>query len=129
DFVWGHTLSGEAELLMCVVDERPRSLRDLWHRLRQKMTQIVSQRDANDLEAERAWRIMREQMGGTSPESITQYLHKRFIQDHLRQFEYPFLARCLAHPDLPWNVIVDMGGGTSYSTVVPMLFNFPGVQI
>ena len=129
DFVKGYSPAGEAELLLCIVDERPTGLRELRHRLRQTMTQIVNRQDANDLEAERAWRVMRKQMGSISPESIAQFLRQNFLHDQLRQFEYPFLANCLARPDLPRNVIVDMGGGNSYSTVVPMLFRFPGVQI
>jgi len=129
DYVRDFTPTGEAELLLCIVDERPRGLRGLRHRLRHGLAQIANQRDANDIEAERAWRFIREQMGEVSAETITRYLRQQFSNDHLRRFEYPFLARCLARQDVPKSVIVDMGGGNSYSTVVPMLFRFPGARI
>ncbi len=89
----------------------------------------LSGHDANDLQADRAWHIIKEKWGNASPETIQRFLSEKFSGDHLRKFEYAFLAQCLARGDVCHSMIVDMGGGNSYSTVVPMLFHFSETQI
>lgn len=82
----------------------------------------------NDKEAEFAWRTI-DASKNLSVDSLAHYLEKRFEDDHLRKFEYAFYARCLFELGMKKGTIVDVGGGYSYSTVIPMLFRFPKVRI
>ena len=62
--------------------------------------------------------------------TIQQALADKFKKDHQRKFEYAFVGRCLARDDVVKRIIVDFGGGrNSFSTVVPLLFRFPGTEI
>lgn len=78
----------------------------------------------NDLELEKVW-----SKGIHTPRQIVSYLEGRFADDHLRKFEYAFEALSLLHKDVKKGIIVDMGGGFSYSTITPALFRFPDSQI
>lgn len=83
----------------------------------------------NDIEAEKAWNYMKKKWGDTKSKTVIKYLEEKFVADHLRKFEYAFLAKCLIRKDTGRKLIVDMGGGYSYSTVTPMLFHFPKCQV
>jgi len=134
DFIKNFSPRQEADLVLWVVDEAPRPskglpslLRRFWNFLHEN---ISTANDLNDIEAERAWLSIVERWKEITPASIALFLTERYSQsDHLRKFEYAFLANCLARTDVTKDVIVDMGGGNSYSTVVSMLFRFPDVQI
>ena len=127
DYISNFSPFNRADLHIYVVDECPRSgLRSLYRIVRRLLR---AGQDANDIEAQKAWRLMKETWGDVCPETIQRFLSEKFSSDHLRKFEYPFLARCLTQPDVRKGVIVDMGGGNSYSTVVPILFSFSGVRI
>lgn len=125
DFTVDYSPARDAELVLWQIDERPpaplsprgvaRALRSLLHR------EGRDKRHANDAEAERAWAAMSTEQGRVSADVFADFLRQKFAYDHLRTFEYAFLARCLARPDVRTNVVVDMGGGNSYSTVVPLV--------
>jgi hypothetical protein len=134
DYIVDYSPIQPAELVKWIVDERPKStssLRGLARRLKVFTHQVLTgRRDDNDTEAEAAWKTIEKKWGIITLDTIAQFLTEKYSQtDYLRKFEYPFLARCLARPDVHSDIIVDMGGGNSYSTVVPMLFRFPSAQI
>jgi SAM-dependent methyltransferase len=130
DFILNYSPNQQAELHMWVVDESARTtlrdrLRRVWTRFRR--SKII---DYNDLEAEQAWQTMRRKWGDTKPETVIKYLVEKYDgRDHLRKFDYPFLARCIIRSDVKKEILVDMGGGNSYSTVVPMLLQQVGMRI
>lgn len=124
DFVLNYSPAGSANLLLWEVDERSTtSLRSLLRHVRGRLF------DVNGIEVKRAVAEMTDRWGDTSSATIAQFLSDKFSADHLRKFEYAFLARCIARPDVCKNMIVDIGGGQSYSTVVPMLFRLTATQI
>jgi SAM-dependent methyltransferase len=134
DYIVDYSPLQDAELFIWVVNERPQSkltLRSLVRRTREAAYRILEgNRDPNDIAAEQAWQIIQKKWKTLTPETIAQFLVEKFTPtDPLRKFEYPFLARCLARSDVSKNIIVDMGGGHSYSTVVPMLFRYPNTRI
>jgi SAM-dependent methyltransferase len=127
DYISNFSPVNRAELHIYIVNECPNAgFRSLYAIIRQLLR---AGQDANDIEAKKARHIMKKKWGSTSAETIQLFLSEKFSGDHLRKFEYPFLARCLARADVRKGVIVDMGGGNSYSTVVPMLFSLSGVRI
>jgi hypothetical protein len=124
DFVLNYSPADSANLFLWEVDERPLiSLRSLLRHARGRLF------DVNGNEVKRALAEMTDRWGNTSSETIAQYLSEKFSADHLRKFEYAFLARCMARPDVCKSMIVDIGGGRSYSTVVPMLYSLATTQI
>lgn len=135
DYILDYSPVQAAELVTWIVDERSSdglSVRSTARQIRKLMRRIFVEhmRDPNDLEAENAWQIITKQWGSITTESIAQFFAEKYANtDPNRKFEYPFFARCLARSDVQKNVIVDMGGGHSYSTVVPMLFRFPNTRI
>ncbi len=130
DYVRNYSSAGDAQLLLHIVDERPpKGLRPWARNARHRLRTLLTGYDANDREAERFWSAMQREWGDTSVDTVQRFLERRFAADHLRTFEYAFLAECLARPDIPKAKILDMGGGNSYSTIVPMLLRLSGVQI
>ena len=105
DFVLNYSPAGSANLLLWEVDERPiTSLRSLLRHVRGRLF------DANGIEVKRALAEMTDRWGNTSSATIAQFLSDKFSADHLRKFEYAFLTRCIARPDVCKNMIVDIGG-------------------
>jgi SAM-dependent methyltransferase len=134
DFIVDYSPRQRADLFLLFVDERPPAgLRGLVRQFYRWLFGVGDNKDANDAQAEKAWQTMNERYGNTNAETVTQFLTEKFDGvDHLRKFEYSFLARCLTRPDVKTNVAnvyVDMGGGNSYSTVVPILLRLPSAQI
>jgi len=131
DFIKNYSSNNQAELLFWVVDEHPsRTLRGWLRAMWRLLLGKGDKSDTNDQEAEQAWRTMESRWGNTNSDTVIQYLVQKFDGiDHLRKFEYAFLARCLCNPNICKNVIVDVGGGNSYSTVVPILLRIPDAQI
>lgn len=127
DFIAAYSPEREAELAMWVVDERPNAggpVRRVARRLRGALRGVLrpqTKHDLNDLEAERVWADLKTPRGGVDVDAFAAYLTRKFAGDYLRTFEYAFLARCLARPDVRTDTVVDMGGGNSYSTVVPLV--------
>jgi SAM-dependent methyltransferase len=125
DFAVGFSPEREAELVLWQIDERPpsrlsprgvvRALRGLAQR------RGADKRHANDAAAEQAWAELGSGPGRVPVEAFADHLTRAFAADYLRTFEYAFLARCLGRPDVRTDVVVDMGGGNSYSTVVPLV--------
>ena len=130
-FIEDYGSISQAELLMWIVDENPsKTLRGKLRAIRDYLFHDSGKRDSNDNETELAWQSIIEKWGEISSETIIQFLENKFDGiDHLRKFEYAFLARCLSKDYINKNVIVDIGGGNSYSTVVPMLLRLPQSQI
>jgi len=113
---------------MYVVDESAHpSWRNLARLLRDNL--LLLRGDINDLRAQRAWRMTERRWGSVTPEALAVYLHELWAQDFMRQFEYAFFLRCLVRAEVSTTTIVDMGGGYSYSTVVPMLLRLPNSHI
>ncbi len=114
-----------AQLTLRVADDRPGwGPRDVARRVRDTLSALRG--DQNDRRAEKAWRAMD---WAVTLDGVCDYLTALWRDDPLREFEYPFLARALHHREVTPRVIVDLGGGFSYSTVVPLLFHFPGADI
>lgn len=86
-------------------------------------------KDPNEYEVDKVIRLIFDKWVKVTPQAIETYLVERFWDDHLRKFEYAFLARCLSDTSIKKDTIVDIGGGSSYSTVVPMLFSFSKTRI
>ncbi len=133
DFAIGYSPLADADLVLWVVDERPpspwsprgavRAVRGMLRRAPR------SKRDANDVAAERAWAAIAERPTATPADAFAEFLADHFANDHLRKFEYAFLARALARSDVRTDVVVDMGGGNAYSTVVPIVCLAPRARI
>jgi hypothetical protein len=125
DFIAAYSPERDAELALCIVDERPAAggpIRRIVRRLRSALRPGArTHRDLNDVEAERVWSVLGTTRGAVPVDRFVHFLAEQFASDYLRTFEYPFLARCLARPDVRTDVVVDMGGGNSYSTVVPLV--------
>src|SRR5665213_121677 len=125
DFIANYTRGHDAALELWVVDERPPaalSPRGIVRRIRQILRgDGQGLRDNNDSEAERDWAAMKTGWGQTTPQQFETYLRSKFDHDLQRRFEYPFQVRCLTAPGVCVGVVVDMGGGNSYSTVVPIV--------
>ena len=56
-------------------------------------------------------------------------LQRNFQKNHLRKFEYSFQANCLLKEEVKKDLILDIGGGNSYSTIIPALFKFNNARI
>lgn len=130
-FVEAFTPLGEAELLLHVLDDRPptglkRSIQFIKHTLKGRAS---NKRDQNDVAYEVAKREILKAEGRLSTEGIIAYLSEKYAFDHLRKFEYAFQAECLLRDDVQPDHVVDVGGGVSYSTVVPMLLELPNCRI
>lgn len=125
DFIVGYSPEREAELVEWVVDERPPaalSLRGVARRVRAALGRgAVTKGDFNDAAAERAWAALGAGRGSVRADALADYLARLFAHDYLRTLEYPFLARALGRSDVDPAVVVDMGGGNAYSTVVPLV--------
>ncbi len=128
DFIKGYSPLAPAELLLSAIESRPslgprELLRGIGHRLSGVHT-------TNDMEAKRLQARISSQYGEVNPQTVQQALADKFKKDHQRKFEYAFYAKCLVRDDVAKRAIVDFGGGRgSFSTVVPMLFRFPGAEI
>lgn len=131
DFIVNYSPLQDADLLYWIVDERPfRGVRGWLRRVRNLFFVGNNNGDVNDREAENAWLAMEHEWGNSNPETVVRYLVQKFDGiDHLRKFEYAFMARCLNMPDVDKKTIVDIGGGNSYSTVVPILMRIPNAKI
>jgi SAM-dependent methyltransferase len=130
DFVKDYSPQGPAELIICISSAKSysafRIIRRLLHLIRRWLPDT---RMSNDAVAEQSLSTMSAQYEEVNPQTIQKALTDKFREDHLRKFEYAFYAKCLARDDLVKRTIVDFGGGSSFSTVVPMLFRFPGADI
>ncbi|HEY3376487.1 MAG TPA: DUF268 domain-containing protein [Armatimonadota bacterium] len=128
DFQKNYSPLREAQLTLHIIDEQPRCTpRNIARAIRDWLLLRIG--DINDLRAEQAWRTIRKRWGTITPEHIYQYLGERWAHDIMRTFEYSFQARCLLREDVHAGHIVDLGGGYSYSTVVPMLLQLPEATI
>ena len=68
---------------------------------------------------------VKKKYGKRTVQTLKKYIANAFKSDHLRKFEYNFLADCLLRPGVNTDIIVDFGGGGSFSTYVPVLFRIP----
>lgn len=123
DFITNYSPIRPADLLIWEVDDRPKlKIRTVFKLLRDWLY------DVNIAKAKKIRKGIQEKWGELKNEAITEFLSEEFGYDHLRKFEYAFLARCLSRKDLCKNVIVDIGG-YSFSTIVPLIFGFPETKI
>lgn len=133
DFAIDFTPGANADLHLWIVDERPpspTSLRGIARRVRGLLRgESVELRDTNDAEAEHAWAEIGANTGPVDAHAFESYIAEKFAQDYLRRFEYPFLVRCLGMSNVSTGVVVDMGGGNSYSTVVPLVLRLEQSRI
>lgn len=130
DFVKDYSPQGPAELLIYISSAKSYSASRIIRTLLQTIRSWLSDtRTSNAADAERLLTTMSAQYGEVNPQTIQKALTEKFREDHLRKFEYAFYAKCLARDDVVKGTIVDFGGGSSFSTVVPMLFRFPGADI
>lgn len=98
-----------------------------YRQLRKFYLEIIG--SPNDQEVKKAWAYIRQKWTVVSPKKISSYLEEKFAGDHLRKFEYVFEAKCLMRKDVKNDIIVDLGGGFSYSTIVPVLFGLPFLRL
>lgn len=124
DFIKDYSFQNEAELIIQTrnnnLDVRNLfGINKIFSWLRKFYIYYVS--NPNDIEVENAFKYMKKKWGNNSSQTVIAYLRDKFSQDHLRKFEYAFLAKCLIRSDVKKNIIVDMGGGFSYSTITPVL--------
>jgi SAM-dependent methyltransferase len=130
DYVVDYSPLAQGKLVLHVINESVAPRQHMVHSLLRRLVRGIRRSpDWNDREAELAWAAIDERWGDVSSETIVQFLREKFAHDHLRKFEYAFQARCLAELNTPCATILDMGGGSSYSTVVPLLFRFPEASI
>ncbi len=128
EFLQNYSPLRAAQLTLRLVDERNRfTPRDIARAVRDWL--LLCRGDINDLRAEQAWRVMTARWGGITPDAVCRYLSERWQHDFMRKFEYVFQARCLLRDDVRTDRLVDMGGGYSYSTVVPMLLKLSGSTV
>jgi len=130
DFVHDFSPQGTAELLTYISSGKnysaPRIISRLLHRIR---CWLPYTRMSNDVEAELLLATISAEYGDINPQTIQKALTEKFKDDHLRKFEYAFYAKCLARDDVVKGTIVDFGGGSSFSTIVPMLFRFASAEM
>lgn len=126
--------NGPARLL--VFQERPLSpwsLTALRGRVRALLPSkhlIVNSPDTNDRTAETGWKAIAVTNSDLTVQSLTAYCESLFSnQDHLRICEYPFLVRQIWNNGLGKGVIVDAGGGNSYSTVMLIMMKLSEASI
>lgn len=130
DYVADFSPLAQAELVLHVIEEAvPPRRHPLSAFLRRVFRSMRSSPDWNDREAEQAWATMRDARRDTSPGTVVRFLEEKFAHDHLRKFEYAFQAGCLTELDLDNATILDMGGASSYSTVVPVLLRLPNTRL
>lgn len=122
----------KVELYLQLVDERSKlnrvflgqSIRKILYRLG---AGFITKRRDNKIE--RILREIKDKEGDTSLRSVINFLKREFSSDHLRKFEYSFLAKCLSRKVVKKDIIVDMGGGFSFSTIVPVLLRSSKTRI
>lgn len=128
DFIVDYSPDLPARLVLNIVDERPGwGVKDIARRVRDLCRPLVG--DVNDRRARQAWRAIETRWGTVNLATITTFLREHWSNDMLRKFEYAFQARCLRELGLENGSLVDMGGGYSYSTVVPALLRIPNLAI
>lgn len=119
-FIKNFSPLNDTDLYIQIVDESgKKGLKDILKRV-----YLMFSANPNDIELEKIWR-----MGIITTEKFIKYLRNKFSDDHLRCFEYVFEAECLNLKKIKKQVIVDMGGGFSYSTIVPAFFRFSNSRI
>jgi SAM-dependent methyltransferase len=130
DFIQNYSPDGPAELYLYQSDDRKRSgIPGVLQRLRWLLGKMRRQA-SNDVKAEQAWYFIQARWGEITPATIMCYFEEMFTgKDHLRRFEYSFLIKCLTSGDICKDTIVDIGGGTAWSTVALMLLRFADTQI
>lgn len=72
---------------------------------------------------------IKKEYNQVSPQTIINFLKKEFFDDYLRKFEYAFLIQCLIRKDVRKEVVVDLGGGGSFSTIAPALLRLSEMRI
>ena len=82
-----------------------------------------------DSQIENIWKEMSVRWGEISYQSLFKYLEEKFSADHLRKFEYSFLAKCLMRKDIRKEMILDIGGGLGFSTMLPILLKLEKVKV
>lgn len=128
DFIKEYSPLGPAELFLSTLESHPSSrVLELLRKIRRRLPVVHA---TNDMEAKRLLARISSQYAEVNPQIIQQALTDKFRKDHQRKLEYAFYAKCLVRDDVAKRTIVDFGGGRgSFSTVVPMLFRFPGTEI
>lgn len=132
DFTINFSPNKKAELYLHIVDEKPKLERFLGGQLLSKIlyrigSDFIGRR--NDNRIEKILREIKNKWGDISFKSITKFLKKEFFDDYLRKFEYAFLIQCLVRKDVRKEVVVDLGGGGSFSTIAPALLRLSNMRI
>ncbi|MFA6570103.1 MAG: DUF268 domain-containing protein [Bacteroidota bacterium] len=131
DFIKDYSNENKAELFINFIDESRyfhNAILNYGYSLLRKIY-LKYLINPNDKEIEYISGLIKNRNGKISIEKVVRYLEDRFRDDHLRKFEYAYLARCLARKNIKKNIIVDMGGGFSYSTITSALLELPESQI
>jgi SAM-dependent methyltransferase len=118
DFLVDYSPNSPAVLETYIVDES--RVKGVVANARSMARRILNRMGVDPIAAEvaRAW----ERIGQpVSLEKVCHFLEQKFSTDHMRRFEYPFQAMALCRPDVRTRIIVDVGGGNCYSTIVPIL--------
>ena len=130
EFIRAFSPNGPAEMLIHISSAENHLADRVIRRLKQTIQRsLLGKQTSNDVVAEQLMANIIEEYEEVNPYNIQQALAEKFREDHLRKFEYTFYAKCLARDDVAKGTIVDFGGGSSLSTIVPMLFSFQGTEI
>lgn len=131
DYLINYSPTRKAKLYLFFQEKTGNILSNIYEELLKYFKMVVFSFFINpcDLECEKVWKKLKEKGYENDRKNIINLLHSKFNDDHLRKYEYAFEAEYLQKFVKKGAIIVDMGGGFSYSTIVPILLKLPDTKI
>ena len=130
DFVKNYSLYRKADLIIDIENEKSdRTLNKIFKKIIKNFLGKDLITIKNDYKIREILKKIEKERGAIIDEFIIEYIEEKFSKDHLRKFEYSFQANCLLKEEVKKDLILDIGGGNSYSSIIPALFNFKNARI